>query len=166
MRRKAREICFLLCLEKTWEWGCFLEYSIWGKELGSILLRHRITKYLDLASTRFRIHSVLKNFRSGEQILYAGFTGYLRTEAAMNGLLKCTSLFCGFIFQEFVWNVTHAVPPRQSLKENLSLLSNASKIKRNLRVKLRMTGASKHMKRKKIKMASLSNMNLEAVPIN
>ena len=44
--------------------GCHLEYSIHGKELGSILLRHRIKKYPDLASARFRIHSVFKNFHS------------------------------------------------------------------------------------------------------
>ena len=44
------------------------EYSIHGKELVSILLRHRI-KYPNLASTRFRIpHNVLKNFHSGERI--------------------------------------------------------------------------------------------------
>ena len=40
-----------------------------GKELGSILLRHQIkNKYPDLASIRFRIHSVFKNFHSGERI--------------------------------------------------------------------------------------------------
>ena len=50
--------------------GCHLKYRIHGKEQGSILLRHRIIKkkYLDLASTRFRIHSVFKNVHSGEQI--------------------------------------------------------------------------------------------------
>ena len=68
MCRKARKIYILPCLERTWEWGCHLEYSICGKELGSILLRRRIKEYLDLASTRFRIRSVLKDFRSGEQI--------------------------------------------------------------------------------------------------
>ena len=66
---------------------CHLEYSIHGKELDSILLRHRIKKYPDLASTRFRIQSVFKNFHSGEQIQkvadsYAGFTGYVWTEPA------------------------------------------------------------------------------------
>ena len=39
-----------------------------GKELGSILLRHRIEDYPDIASTRFRIHGVFKNFHSGERI--------------------------------------------------------------------------------------------------
>ena len=58
MRRKALEICILLCLESTWERGCHLEYSIHGKELGSILLRHRIKYYPDLTPTRFRIQSV------------------------------------------------------------------------------------------------------------
>ena len=39
---KRGEIGILLCLERTWERGYHLEYSIHGKELGSILLRHRI----------------------------------------------------------------------------------------------------------------------------
>ena len=30
--RKARKIWILLCLERTWEQGCHLEYSIHGKE--------------------------------------------------------------------------------------------------------------------------------------
>ena len=68
MRRSARGICTLLCLERTWERSWHLNYSIHGKELSSILLRHRITKYPDLASTRFRIHGVLKHFLSGERI--------------------------------------------------------------------------------------------------
>ena len=42
--------------------------------------------YPDLASTRFRIHSVFKNFHSGERIQkvadsYAGSTGYVWTKA-------------------------------------------------------------------------------------
>ena len=62
---------------KTWERGCHLEYSSDGKELGCILLRHRKKnkqtnkqtkkKQPDLASTRFRIHSVFKNFHSRER---------------------------------------------------------------------------------------------------
>ena len=60
--------------------------GIHGKELDSILLRRRIKKYPDSASTRFQIHSVFKNFHSGERVQkvvdsYAGFTGYVRTEA-------------------------------------------------------------------------------------
>ena len=31
--------------ERTWERGCYLEYSIHGKELALILLRHRIKQY-------------------------------------------------------------------------------------------------------------------------
>ena len=86
MRRKALEICILLCLERTWERSWHLNYSIHGKELSLILLRHRITKHPDLASTRFRIHGVFKNFLSGERIQkvadsYAGLTGYVWTEA-------------------------------------------------------------------------------------
>ena len=38
MRLKACKICILLCLERTVERGCHLEYSIHSKELGSILL--------------------------------------------------------------------------------------------------------------------------------
>ena len=68
--------------ERTLERGCHLEYSIHGKELGSILLRHRMKRYPDLASIRFRTLSVFKNFYSGERIQkvadwYAGFTGYM-----------------------------------------------------------------------------------------
>ena len=82
MRLSARGICTLLCLERTWERSWHLNYSIHGKELSSILLRHRITKYPDLASTRFRIHGVFKNFLPGERIQnvadsYAGITGYV-----------------------------------------------------------------------------------------
>ena len=85
LRRKAREICVLLCLRRTWERGCHLEYSIHSKELSSILLCHRIKKYPELASARFRIHSVCKNVHSGERIQkvadsYAGFTGYVWKE--------------------------------------------------------------------------------------
>ena len=70
-----------------WEyWQQSMRRGIHSKELDSILLRRRIKKYPDLASTRFRIHSVVKNFHSGERIQkvvdsYAGFTGYVRTEA-------------------------------------------------------------------------------------
>ena len=67
MRREALEIFILLCLERTWERSWHLNYSIHGKEVSSILLRHWITKYPDVASTRFRIHGVFKNFLSGER---------------------------------------------------------------------------------------------------
>ena len=68
--------------ERTLERGCHLEYIIYGKQLGSMLLRHQMKKYPDLASTRFRTHSVFKNFYSGERIQkvadsYAGFAGYM-----------------------------------------------------------------------------------------
>ena len=65
---KACKICILLCLERTWEWGCHLEYSIHSKELGSILLHHLIKKYWELAFIRLWIHSIFKNFHSGGQI--------------------------------------------------------------------------------------------------
>ena len=49
------------------------------------MLCHRIKKYPELASARFRIHSVCKNVHSGERIQkvadsYAGFTGYVWKE--------------------------------------------------------------------------------------
>ena len=53
MLRKACEICILLCLERTWERGCFLEYSIHGKELGSFLLRRWIKKI-----SGFSVHTI------------------------------------------------------------------------------------------------------------
>ena len=65
---KVHKICILLCLERTWERGCHLEYSIYGKELGLILLHHRIKKYLDLAYTQFRTDGAFKHFHSGEWI--------------------------------------------------------------------------------------------------
>ena len=54
--------------------------------MGLILLPHRIKNYPDLASTRFRFHSVCKNFHYGERIKkvadsYAGFNGFVWTEA-------------------------------------------------------------------------------------
>ena len=54
--------------------------------LDSMLLRQWKKIYPDLASTRFRIHSVFKNFHSGERIKKkvdssARFTGYVWTEA-------------------------------------------------------------------------------------
>ena len=38
MRRKAREICILFYLERTWERGCHLEYNVRGKELVLIII--------------------------------------------------------------------------------------------------------------------------------
>ena len=62
-------------------------------------LRPISVKYPDLASTRFRIHSVFKNFHSGEpeQIkkvtdLYVVFTGYVWTWRFLNPERKS----CGF----------------------------------------------------------------------
>ena len=63
-----REICILLCLERTWERGCHCEYSIHGKELGLILLRHRIKKnrYLKIRRRR-RQRERLKSHRFNKQ---------------------------------------------------------------------------------------------------
>ena len=64
-----RAICTLLCLESTWERGCHLEYSIHGKELGSILL-----KPPDEIISGFSVHTIpdsqrfIKNFHSRERI--------------------------------------------------------------------------------------------------
>ena len=60
--------------------------------MGSIFLRHQATKtYPDLASTQFRIHSVFKNFHSGERIQnvtdsYASFIWYVWTEAVSKNI--------------------------------------------------------------------------------
>ena len=87
---RARKICVLqfASTSKRENRGTRLpRSSIHGKELGSILLSHRIKKIsgFNLASTRFQIHSVIKNFHSGEQIKkvadsYAGFTEYVCTD--------------------------------------------------------------------------------------
>ena len=62
-------------------WAC-VQVAI----LNAIFTVQMTLAYPDLASTRFRIHSVLKNFHSGERIQkvadsYAGFTGYVWTKA-------------------------------------------------------------------------------------
>ena len=62
-----------------------VKFASGSKELGSILLCHRLKKYpdlVDLASIRSRIHSAFKNLYSGERIqkvadLFARFTGYV-----------------------------------------------------------------------------------------
>ena len=93
MRRNARaqKICVLqfASTSKRENRGTRLpRSSIHGKELGSILLSHRIKKIsgFNLTSTSFQIHSVIKNFHSGEQIKkvadsYAGFTEYVWTDS-------------------------------------------------------------------------------------
>ena len=73
MRRKAREIFILLCPSRQ------------RTELDFVTSPDKKT-YPDLEATRFRIHSIFKNFHSGERIQkvadsYAGFTGYVWTEA-------------------------------------------------------------------------------------
>ena len=62
-------------------WAC-VEVAI----LNTIFTVQLTLAYPDLASTRFRIHSVFKNFHSGERIQkvadsYAWSTGYVRTKA-------------------------------------------------------------------------------------
>ena len=54
------------CVVKRTKFACCSAFH--GKELGLILLRHRVKKFPDLASTRFQIHSVFKNFHSEERI--------------------------------------------------------------------------------------------------
>ena len=88
MRRKPRKICILQFASTSIEPGneVAILSSIHGKELGSIFLRHGIKKVsgFNLASTRFKVHRVIKNFHSGEQIQkvadsYTGFTEYMWT---------------------------------------------------------------------------------------
>ena len=57
--------------EITWERGCHLEYSIHGKELGSILLSHRIKKFW----SRFSVHIYDSEFIADAKIstLNSGF---------------------------------------------------------------------------------------------
>ena len=62
-------------------WAC-VEIAI----LNTIFTVQLTLAYSNLASTRFRIHSVFKNFHSGERIQkvadsYTGFTGYVWTKA-------------------------------------------------------------------------------------
>ena len=70
--------------ESTFDKVSMMEESRWPSRWR---LRNReFTFYPDLASTRFRIHSVFKNFHSRERIQkvadsYADFTGYEWTEA-------------------------------------------------------------------------------------
>ena len=75
MRRNARaqNLPLTICIdEQEREPGneVAILSSIHGKELGTILLSHLIQKIsvFNLASVRFKIHSVIKNFLSGEQI--------------------------------------------------------------------------------------------------
>ena len=125
MRRTAREICNLLCLERTWERGWHLNYSIHGKELSSILLRHRITKYPDLASTRFRIHGVFKNFLSGERIkkvadLYSGFTGYVWTEAVSGKNKLRIQKYLDTWGQGLKWKLSQVAPLKEGNAKSTS----------------------------------------------
>ena len=71
--------------------------------MGSILLRHRIKKCPNLASTRFLIHSVFKNFHLGERIQkvadsYAGFIGYEWTEAVSTEKEVADSKISGYVW--------------------------------------------------------------------
>ena len=61
-------------------WAC-VQVAI----LNAIFTVQMTLAYPDLASTRFWVHSVFKNFHSGERIQkvadsYAGFTGYVWTQ--------------------------------------------------------------------------------------
>ena len=125
VRRNAREICILLCLERTWERGWHLNYSIHGKELSSILLRHQITKYPDLASTRFRIHGVFKNFLSGERIkkvadLYSGFTGYVWTEAVSGKNKLRIQKYLDTWGQGLKWKLSQVAPLKEGNAKSTS----------------------------------------------
>ena len=72
-----------------------------GKELDSILWR--LKEYLDLASTRFRVHSGFKNFHSGGRIQkvvdsYAGFTGSVWTVAVSRRKKLADSKISGYVW--------------------------------------------------------------------
>ena len=58
----------MLCLERTWERGCHREYIHSRKELGSILLRHRVKKnrYLKIRRRR-RQRELHKSHRFNKQ---------------------------------------------------------------------------------------------------
>ena len=65
--------------------GSHLENRFHGKELGSNLLRHRIKKYPDLASTRFRIHFRIQKYPlwrpySKSSGFASEFAGYVWTD--------------------------------------------------------------------------------------
>ena len=74
--------------------GCHLKYSIHDKEVGSILLRHKIKKkkkkkkkYPDLASIRFQVDSSARHFHSGERSqkvadMYAGLIRRIRVDGS------------------------------------------------------------------------------------
>ena len=100
---QAREICILLCLERTWERGCHLDCTIHGKELGSILLRHRIKEYPDLGVHTIpggRSRGLVKNVnfqecythgkgRRSRIVLYASLT---KREVKMTSMSSLTNL--------------------------------------------------------------------------
>ena len=94
MRRKAHEICILHFTRKM---HLRVKEREPGNEVAILNTVFKVKnwarscyvtgKNLDLASARFRIHSVFKNFHSGERIQkvadsYAGFTGYVWTEVS------------------------------------------------------------------------------------
>ena len=70
-----------------WEyWKLSMRRGINVAILNTIFTVQLTLAYPDLASTRFQIHSVFKNFHSGERIkkvadTYAGSTGYVWTKA-------------------------------------------------------------------------------------
>ena len=72
MKKEAKTVC--------------LHISINARTGLEIVMSSDKKKYPNLASTRFRIHSVFKNSHPGERIKkgadsFAGFTGYVWTEA-------------------------------------------------------------------------------------
>ena len=78
--RRARLIPPRIRERNRWERGFHLEQSIHGKELGSILLRHRIKKNI---ISRFSVHTIPDSERIQKAAdSYAGFTGYALTETA------------------------------------------------------------------------------------
>ena len=87
----ARKICLLQFASTSKRENRGTRLPSWaGKELGTILLSHLIQKIsgFNLASVRFKIHSVIKNFLSGEQIkkVADSIISRIRVDGALNGL--------------------------------------------------------------------------------
>ena len=99
MRRKAHKN-YILQFASTATRNEAVNY---GKELGSILLRHRIKKISEFSfHTIFRIHSVFKTFHSEESFQkvaesYAGFNGYVWT-ITVSGKKKLLIKISGYVW--------------------------------------------------------------------
>ena len=114
------EIGFILCPHQS---HLCVEFAILNtvftvKRTGLDLVTSPVKKIsgFQLAFIRFRIHSVFKNFHSGERIQkvadsYAGFTGYMWTEAVSGKILLRIKKYpdtCGRglkLVSKWVWRI-------------------------------------------------------------